>query len=219
MARVDRRQKLALDEAYRYYRQIEISGAEPSIFKLTKALRTLSTALAFADTGEFKLTRQLWKRLYQSLFYRLVTSYPGSLSVYSGDNLPLKPGGPLPEDGFVQFVADGCKRADDTAKTEVSRLFPRIFSVFSRVWQAGLNRVTPEDFAKVSECQNGVCMTKPFVVGDEKMSEEALTAKHEAYNKWWELYWQAYCAANNQERTAIRQHMSELEAVWGDLYY
>src|SRR5262245_23189515 len=124
MGKIDRRHKLALDESYRYYLALE-AGQAPHIYQLTKSLRTLSIALAFADQGGFKLTRQLWKRLQQALFDRLINAFPGSLTVYDMSGKRLEPGKPLPEDGYIHFNADGCKRADDVVQIELNRIYPK----------------------------------------------------------------------------------------------
>lgn len=218
MSRVDRRNKLALDESYRYYRSIE-SGEAPQLFRLTKSLRTLSTALAFADQGEFKLTRQLWKRLQQALFDRLINSFPGQLSVFDTTGRKLEPGMRIPEDGYVHFNAEGCRRNDDVAQIELSRIYPKTFKGMEAIWSGGRARIAPVDFENISECDGGICMMKPMVVGHEILGAESQTGKTEAYQKWWELYWQAYCTRRKDDRAIIYKHMVEIESVWGDLYY
>jgi hypothetical protein len=218
MSRVDRRNKLALDESYRYYRTLE-SGESPQIFQLTKSLRTLSTALAFADQGEFKLTRQLWKRLQQALFDRLINTFEGELRVFDMSGKKYEPGKSLPADGYVQFHPQGCKRADDVVQLELSRVYPKTYIGIERTWLAGRSHTTPADFEQISECDGGICMMKPVVVGHDVLSNESRSGKAEAYTKWWELYWQAYCTKDKQERASIFKHMTEIEAVWGNLYY
>jgi hypothetical protein len=219
MSRVDRRNKLALDESYRYYKTIE-AGESPQIFKLTKSLRTLSTALAFADSGEFKLTRQLWKRLQQALFDRLINTFGGDVRIFDMDGNELLAGGKLPEDGYVQFHPEGCKRADDVVRLELSRVYPKTFKGLQKLWLSGRTRVTPVDFEEIAECgDDGVCLMKPVVVGHDVLNTESQSGKSAAYTKWWELYWQAYCTKNKHERDNIFKHMLEIEAVWGNLYY
>jgi hypothetical protein len=218
MGRVDRRNKLALDESYRYYRTLE-AGEQPQIFKLTKSLRTLSTALAFADSGEFKLTRQLWKRLQQALFDKLLNTFEGELEVFDPSGQQFVPGKPLPAEGFVRFHPQGCKRADDVVQLEISRIYPKSFKGIEKLWLSGQSHTTPACFDGIGDCDGGVCMMKPVVVGHEVLNTESSCGKTDAYKKWWELYWQAYCTKDKHVRSGIIKHMFEIEAVWGDLYY
>jgi hypothetical protein len=220
MARIDRRGKQALDESYRYFRNLE-GGAEPELFIHTRSLNTLSNALHFAETGEFKLTRQLWRRLQQALFDRLVASFSGRFMVMNADREIMEFGTSMPEEGYVTFRPDGCKRTEDMAVIEISRLYPKTHVVLSKLWAEGRTRLTPEDVAAVPDCaeDTGVCMMKPVVLGRETLEVESRSGKQEAYRKWWELYWQAYCTRKKAERQELYRHMIEIEAVWGDLYY
>jgi hypothetical protein len=219
MARIDRRGKLALDESYRYYRHLE-GGAEPELFEMTRSLRTLSNALYFADTGEFKLTRQLWRRLQQALFDRMMSSFAGRYTLMNAEREVLEFGTSMPEDGFISFRPDGCKRVEDMAIMEVSRLYPKMFVVVSKLWAEGRSRMTPDDVAAMPDCADtGVCMMKPVVLGKETLDAESKHGKTQAYRKWWELYWQAYCTPKKAERQELYRHMLDIEAVWGSLYY
>lgn len=220
MARIDRRSKLALDESYRYYRHLE-KGEEPRLFELTRSLCTLSHALYFAETGEFKLTRQLWRRLQQALFDRLISSFSGRFNLLDSEGTVIDFGREIPEGGYLSFRAAGCKRIEDTTHIEISRLYPKTFHVISKVWKEGRRKISPRDFEGIPDCDehSGVCMMKPIVVGHETLHQESRTGKQEAYHKWWELYWQAYCTPNRNERTVLYKHMLEIETVWGNLYY
>lgn len=218
MGRLDRREKLALDESYRYYLTLE-AGEKPAVFRLTQSLRTLSTALAFPEHRDFKLTRQLWKRLQQFLFDRLITSFAGELSVHRQNGTRVLPGRPIPSDGYVRFRTDGCKRLDDIAELEVKHLYPKTLKGLSTAWMAGRSRVRPQNFDGINECDAGVCLMTPVVVGVDVLNEESRTSKDEAYRRFWDLYLQAYCTPRKHERAMIYKHMSQIESVWGDLYY
>jgi len=37
----------------------------------------------------------------------------------------------------------------------------------------------------------------------------------DAHNRWWELYWQAYCATNKRDQELLTRQMNELESLWG----
>ncbi len=218
MGREDRRQKVALDESYRYYRFLESKGEPPEMFRLTKCLRTLSTALAFADQGEFKLTRQLWKRLQQALFDRLISGFPGKYALFDNEGEPIRPNQKFPEEGVLSFRPSLCRRAEDMISIEIRRLYPKTHTCLAKAWRQGRTSVAPPDFAE-SDCEGGLCPMKPVLFGHEVLGEESQAARDRAYRKWWDLYWQAYCTGNKHERELIYRHMSEIESVWGDLYY
>ncbi len=218
MGRTERRQRTALDEAYRYYNRME-SGEEPlDIYKLNKAVRTLAFALAFCDSGEFKLTRQLWKRLHQALFDKLISNFPGRIALLDETRAPLEIRSPLPDSGYIEFYPDRCRRADDVNEIELARLYPKTQGVLKRIWENQGAFVNPMDF-EGADCDGGVCFMKPMVTGHEILGEESRKGKDEAYSRWWELYWQAYCTPNRRQQEVITRQMSELEAVWGNLYY
>jgi len=48
------------------------------------------------------------------------------------------------------------------------------------------------------ECNGDVCMPKLFAIGDEILQREASSGKKQAYEQWWELYWQAYCTPDRK---------------------
>lgn len=217
MGRTDRRQRTALDEAYRYYNRIESGEEALDIYKLTKAVRTLAFALAFCDSGEFKLTRQLWKRLHQALFDKLLSNFPGRIAILDENRSPISMQA-LPDCGFLEFYPEKCRRADDVNEIELTRLYPKTQNVVKRIWEGQGGVINPADFDG-NECEGGVCFMKPMVTGHEILGEESRKGKDEAYNRWWELYWQAYCTPNRRQQELITRQMSELEAVWGNLYY
>ncbi|MBY0358931.1 MAG: hypothetical protein K2W82_13080 [Candidatus Obscuribacterales bacterium] len=217
MARVDRRQKTALDEAYKYYMRLE-RGETPDPYALSKAVRTLWAALTFSNGNEFKLTRQLWKRLHQALFDRLITSFAGRMSVLNAERQPLQILTTIPESAYLVFRPDCCRRADDLNEIEFKRLYPKTALGIKNIWQTRGEAVRPSDF-EINDCDNGVCYMKPLVVGHEVLGEESSKGKSEAYHKWWDLYWQMYCCANPQQQELLSKQMHELEAVWGNLYY
>lgn len=218
MTRTDRRQRTALDEAYRYYNKIESQEEPLELYRLVKAVRTLSFALAFSDTGEFKLTRQLWKRLHQALFDRLINNFSGTARVFDENHDERVCRRPFPESGYLEFYPDGCKRADDANEIELSRLYPKTASVVKRVWEERGAHLLPRDFVG-GDCEGGVCFMRPLVTGHEVLCEESRKGRDEAYHRWWELYWDAYCTADRRCQEAIMRQMYDLESVWGNLYY
>lgn len=218
MGRTERRERTALDEAYRYFQRIESGEEVANLFLLNKSVKTLSFALAFSDTNEFKLTRQLWRRLHQALFDRLITSFPGQIAVYDSERKIQEIRNTLPEYGYLEFIPDRCRRTDDINEIEIARLYPKTHGVIKRMWEQKGAFIKPADFDG-GDCDNGVCYMKPMVVGQDVLCEESKKGKDEAHSKWWELYWQAYCINNKKEQDLIQKQMNELESVWGNLYY
>lgn len=219
MGRTERRQRTALDEAYRYYNRVESGEEQLDLFRVTKSVRTLAFALAFCDTGEFKLTRQLWRRLHQALFDKLLTNYSGRIAVLDdATRAPLEARTEFPERGYLEFYPENCRRADDVSEIEIVRLYPKTQLVLKHCWENRGALVHPEDF-EIADCDGGVCFMKPMVTGHEILAVESRKGKDEAYSRWWELYWQAYCTPDRRQQEMITRQMSELEAVWGNLYY
>jgi hypothetical protein len=218
MARIDRRNRLALDESYRYYRSIE-AGKPPELFALSRCLNNVSTALFQSHGSEFKLTRQLWKRLQEALFDSYITNFVGTFEIRDSEGRPIKPGQMWPEQGVLSFRPEGCRRAEDIAEIELKRLYPSTFRGLEMLWKRQQSSVDPSAFSKEMSCDDGVCVMRPMVVGHEVLNAESSAGKAVAYQKWWELYWQAYCTARRTERVVLYRSMMELEVVWGDLYY
>lgn len=218
MGRQDRRERTALDEAFRYFRELEGGDLAPDIFRLNKAVKTLAFALAVSDVSEFKLTKQLWKRLHQALFDKLISNFNGQIEVLDEDRVPQEIRNPLPERGWVVFHPERCKRDDDSNEIEIQRLYPKTHAVIKHVWEERGAFIKPADF-EGGECTGGVCFMKPMVPGQEVLSEESSKGRADAHNKWWELYWQAYCSGNKRDQDNLTKQMNDLESIWGNLYY
>lgn len=218
MGRQDRRERTALDEAFSYFKKLESGELEPDIFRLNKAVKSLAFALAVSDASEFKMTKQLWKRLHQALFDRMVTSFAGCISIMDEERNLLEIRTTVPESGYLAFSPEKCKRLDDICEIEISKLYPKTLHVIQRVWQEKGAFIKPSDF-EGGDCDGGVCFMKPMVPGQDVLVEESAKGRTEAHTKWWELYWQAYCLTNKQEQEILVKQMSELESMWGNLYY
>jgi len=218
VARVDRRQKLALNEAYQYYLSLDKNHILPELYELVKCLKTVNAALAISN-GHFKLTVQLWRRIQQALFDRLITTFPGYVTVMDVQGQQLKPGSRLPSDGVVEFHPDRCRRRDDIFALQVKNLYPATEHHLMKAWQEKKQqRLSADDFPS-TECGPDGCFLKPVVLGTEVLDAESQKGRDEAYRNWWDLYWQAYCTGNRHEKVIIYKRMDQLEAVWGSLYY
>jgi len=218
MGRQERRERTALDEAFKYFRELDSGAQEPDIFRLNKAVKTLSFALAVSDVSEFKLTKQLWKRLHQALFDKLISNFNGRVEIYNDDRMALEIRNKVPESGFLVFFPEKCKRTDDFNEIELQKLYPKTFAVVKHVWEERGAFIKPADF-EGGDCSDGVCYMKPMVPGQEVLTEESAKGRAEAHNKWWELYWQAYCSGSKKDQDHLAKQMNELESIWGNLYY
>lgn len=217
MVRINRREKLALDDAYRYFRTLTKEERTPDLFELANCLKTVSSALRSSAYSDFKLTTRLWQRIQVSLFDKLMASYPAHLVVLSNSCGTVSLKADIPDDAILELHPEGLRRADDVFSIELKNLHPITQLRLRKLWKEKGPYTRPEEFSH-TECE-GVCAVKPFIIGDDLLQSESEQGKQCAYQKWWELYWQAYCSSDKGERLAIQNEMSLLEAVWGDLYY
>jgi len=217
MGKLDRRAKLALDEAYRLFRSISKDECVPELFQLVRCLKTVGNALDGAVEGRLKLTVRLWRRIYVALFDKLLTSYPAYLVIYDANGDVLKPKQTIPEEATLEIHPQGLRRADDKFKTLMADLHPKTNELLTRVWCERGNFTKKEDFVS-SECGD-YCAPQHFAIGDDILQSESEVGKQVAYSRWWDLYWQAYCTRDQEEKRLITKQMESIEAVWGDLYY
>ncbi len=215
---MDRRTRLALDESYRYYLDLDKDEAAPNLYKVVKCFKTVTAALKVSDGTQFKLTKQLWRRIHQALFDKLITTFPGYVLVVDDNGQQVMPKSDFPEEGLVEFHPEGCRRADDVFQMEVKYLYPATQYRLAAAWKSKGAMVKPTDFSGPMCGEHG-CFLKPVVLGQEVLSQESQVGKEKAYHQWWELYWQAYCARDKHEQHILQRRMEELEQVWGNLYY
>jgi hypothetical protein len=217
MGKLERREKLALDEAYKEFRAITKDEGSADLFQLVKCLKTVGNALSSARGGQLKLTIRLWQRIQIALFDKLLTSFPAHVVIYSSDGSALKPKRAIPEGAIVEIHPEGLRRADDFFKMEIEQLDPITRHVLNKIWEERGNSTRREDFANF-DCGE-YCTRKYFVVGDEVLRSESQKGKEQAYSEWWDLYWQAYCTPDKQQKKHIAKRMESIESVWGNQYY
>jgi hypothetical protein len=217
MGRIDRRQKLALDEAYSLYRQIIKHEKQPELYQIAHCLATLKEALAYCESSQFKLTKRLWQRIYDSLCDLLITFFPVYIVIYDEYGEVQKPFKPITEPAIVEIHAEGLKRKCDVFSLDLDRFNPMTKARLENLWGTKGAMLNPEDFANL-ECGE-FCAPKNFLIGDDVLMSETEQGKERAYRRWWELYWQAYCAHSTYEKQAVQNEMQGLESVWGNLYY
>ncbi len=217
MARIDRRQKLALDQAYQLYRQIIKGEKRADLYQLANCLTTINEILAGNVSDQFKLTKRLWQRNFESLCDLLITSFPVYIVIYDQFGQMQKPFQRISEPAIVEIHAEGLMRKSDIFRLELERLNVLTRTQLEKVWTSRGPRLKPEDFQNI-DCGE-FCAPKNFLIGDEVLTNESELGKERAYKRWWDLYWQAYCAPSPPERQAVQEEMYILEKVWGNLYY
>lgn len=216
--RIERRERLALDDAYAFYRQTIHDERQMNLHGLVNSLKIVATALRKAEEGHFKLTTRLWMRIEQALFDKLLTTYPAYVVVTTPNGRALEPHKELPEDGTVELHPEGLKRNDDVFAMAVQHLHPLTRRRLNKVWLERGPITRREDFANLN-CADGVCsINNTFIAGQEILEQEASNGKRHAMEQWWELYWQKYCTPDKKERQTLARQMAALESVWGDLH-
>jgi hypothetical protein len=219
MARSDRREKLALDEAYRLFHKTLKDDPSVDIFSLARSLRTVTRAVEGAGSGQFKLTVKLWLRIQRSLFDKLVTSHPTHMLVFDESGQVLKAHQPWSEEATLEIHPEGLRRNEDFFRIPVKDLQYGTRNRLERIWLERGPATRKGDFVGVEEDCGEVCTPKNFVIGDEVLRNESVKGKEEAYAQWWDLFWQSYCSTNGNDKQAMVAQMNALESVWGNLYY
>lgn len=239
----ERRERVALDEAYEFYKQLLSQGATENLHSLVNALKTVSTALEAAERGELEITVRLWRKIRQALFDQLLTGFSSHVVVITADGRVLAEKEDLPDDSTLELYPEGLKRSDDFFTAALEDLHPHTRSLLDRVWRTRGATIRKEDFLAGEKpgpeaepesqpdsqsesqsgdsCKDGVCALRPnsFVVGAELLSAEAKNGREKAYQEYWRLYWQSYCSPRAREKQYLVRQMASLEAVWGNLHY
>jgi hypothetical protein len=167
---------------------------------------------------DFRLTRQLWSRVYYALFDKLITSFPGYCLVVDSEGHQLNVASDFPSTGVLEFHPAGLKRDDDVFSIEIRHLYPSTLNALKTAWKDNGAMTDPDSFIH-KDCGPNGCYLKPLLLGDEVLGPETQTGKDAAYQAWWELYWQAYCTRDEKKQLMFFDRMHDLEAVWGNLYY
>ncbi|HEY9757204.1 MAG TPA: hypothetical protein V6C97_18700 [Oculatellaceae cyanobacterium] len=219
MAKGDRREKLALDEAYRMFHKALKDDPAVDIFSVARSLRTVTSAVEGAGSGQFKLTVKLWQRIQRSLFDKLITNYPAHMLVFDQSGQVLKQHERWNDEATLEIHPEGLRRNEDCFRILVKDLQYGTRARLERIWTERGPSTRKGDFVGVEEECGEYCTPKNFVIGDDVLRMESTKGKEEAYAQWWDLFWQSYCTSNDKDRHALVQQMNSLESVWGNLYY
>src|SRR5437660_1322708 len=126
MGRYERRNFMALDDAYNYCRRLESKQDKPSLYKICSSLRTLEKAFELAEgqpTSWNRISCDAWSQVRDSLYDNLVVSFPGYFVVYAANAMtPCEPGSPWPDEGKIYFYPERARRKEDAYVSSLSRL-------------------------------------------------------------------------------------------------
>lgn len=218
MAKIERRERMALDRAYEVYRKAIQADVPSDLYSVVEALKTVQNAIDACRRGHTKLTGRLWRKIQQALYDRLITGFPSYVVVHQEGGKLLEARKPLPQRGFLELHPEGLKRNDDFFRIDFTDLHELTLSKLSKVLQESGPSIRTEDFLALSvECTDACPLPPTVVFGHERLYQEAIEARRQAYHEWWDLYWRAYCTPDPQERTSVQQAMVSLESVWGRL--
>ncbi|CAN5323373.1 hypothetical protein BH11CYA1_BH11CYA1_15450 [soil metagenome] len=220
MEKADRRDSVALDKAYEFYRETLSEGTN-DLHQVANSLKTVCHAINAAESGELELTLRLWQKIRQALFDKLLTNFSAYIVATGSDGQVLGHRELLPDDCTLELHPEGLRRDDDVFSIGIEELHPLTRSRLDKVWLERGPGTRREDFSNASECEGGVCTMKPhtFIVGEEVLKTEANTGRQKAYDNYWRLYWQSYCSPSSREKQYLTRQMTSLEAVWGNLHY
>lgn len=224
MAKLERRNNMALDDAYHYLRGLEERRERPSLHKLCSAIATLDRALEpFAgEPVTTNLSTDIWAQVRDGLFNQLVAYFPGGFNVTCDDGTLLEPGSPWPESGQLEFYPDRTSRKSDSYTARLERLDPQIALAFRWCFADGRQVLQSSDLKQpqlaagdcrdeASEEEARLLMERLYAVCEE----EASKGKKKAHRKWWQLYWEADSCQDRRTRHRLHKEMLELQSVWG----
>jgi hypothetical protein len=223
MTKLERRNAVALDDAYFYCRILETKSERPTLYKVCNAIRTLDLALAMHDEPPMPLNicAEAWSRVRDSLFNILISSFQGNFFVYTDeDSGPVDQDSPRPEQGYVTFYPAKSNRKNDSYTSRTERIDPSVLTTLRWLFAEGRNAVEPADFAQepgvepedVEDIEKArELLIKLYAVCEE----EASVGKKKAHRRWWQLYWEADACEDKRERHQLRKQMLALQTIWG----
>lgn len=221
MGRTERRNFMALDEAYDYFRHLENGTEKPHLYKLCRALRTVDRAVESSSESVrvgTQLSVEAWSQVRDGLFNWLVSSFPGYFVVYAdGQEMPTESGSEWPEQGRLEFYPERGQRKEDNYHAWLERIDPRILMILRWCFAENRQYVTTSDFAFDSEqVEEAEDESVPQVDSlFELCHKEAHRGKKRAHQKWWQLYWEVDSCADKNQKHELRRQMEQLQSVWG----
>lgn len=220
MATMERRNSMALDEAYQYCRLLEAGHEVPILHKLVSAIQTIDLATDPERKMSPAISSEAWCRVRDSLFGMLVSSFAGYFLVYSDDDIgPVEQGSAWPKLGKLEFYPEAARRRTDFCESRLERLDPEISTSLRWLFARGQQTTNPEHFSKLRESKD-TQEERTSVSGllerfYEICEREATAGKKRAHHRWWQLYWDENSCQDKQKKRELRRELLELQAVWG----
>lgn len=218
---LDRRNSMALDEAYQYCRLLENGDETPVLHKIVSAIHTIDLATDPERKMSPAISAEAWSRVRDSLFGLLVSSFAGYFVVYSDEDLnsPIEQGSAWPKRGRLEFYPEAARRRTDYCESRLERLDPEVSTSLRWLFARGQQTTNPEHFAKLRESEGSEEERGAVSALLEKFYEicerEALAGKKRAHHKWWQLYWDENSCQDKQKKRELRKELLELQSVWG----
>lgn len=209
---------MPLDEAYLYFRRLEMQLERPALFRICNAIRTIDFAIGSGleesanQTGY--LSREVWSQIRNQLFRILLTSFPGYFLVY-GENSPesLEAGSDWPEKGRIEFYPEKILRRFETYKADFEQIDPAVLTHLRWCFGQDRQNIDPSVFADL-EAQvkaAGEFLDRLY----EICEQETTQGKRKAHHKWWQLYWEANSCTDKRQKHDLQKQMVNLQSVWG----
>lgn len=215
MASHERRNAVALDDAYFYCRQLENRTAQPDLYKVCNALRTLDLALEAHDESPMPMTlcAEAWQRVRDSLYATLVSAFDGYFFVYDQYENAVEPGNEWPEAGHVEYFPDRINRKNESYRGEFHRLPPAVLMPLRWAFAEGRQQVHPSNFRQPEAVEEEARdLLERF---NDVCEEQASEGKKKAHRKWWQLYWEANSCPNKRRKHELQKQMVKLQSIWG----
>lgn len=229
MASHERRNAVALDDAYLYCRRLETRAEAPDLFRLCNAIRTLDLALEAHNEAPLPMTlcSEAWSRVRDSLFNTLVSSQAGYFFVYDENDILVEPGTNWPEKGAVEFFPDGINRKNESYRSSFQGMRRSVINPLRWAFAEGRQQTHAQDFIERESAPDTSAMPErnPEVEAEEAREllermynvceEQAVEGKKKAHRRWWQLYWEANSCPNKRRKHELQKQMVALQSIWG----
>lgn len=218
MSSNERRNAIALDDAYFYCRQLETGAERPDLYKLCNAIRTLDLALEAHIESPLPVTlsKQAWSRVRNSLFNILVSSFEGCFFVYDQFEILVEPSADWPEGGFIEFFPRSINRKDESYGAGFDQMQASVINPLRWAFAEARQQIYPADFGNEEQLPNDADAARDLL---ERLNvvceEEASEGKKKAHRKWWQLYWEANSCPNKRKKHELQKQMVALQSIWG----
>ena len=225
MSSPERRNSIALDEAYFYCRELQSGRTQPNLYKVCNAIGTLDLALENPHIGAtpVTLTKEAWQKIRDDLFDILVSSFGGYFMVYATTSEASSDESQWPATGILEFYPENAGRKNDSYSGAIERMATNVVTPLRWKYAQGEQNITPTDFTSkpeplpneelsAAEAESAASLLSKFY---EICEEQASEGKKKAHRKWWQLYWEANACPNKRLKHELRKEMLALQSIWG----